>query len=125
MAISRWLGPFGVLALMAVLFGVDGGLVTAQQPNQNYQFKSMRLDDGERLVLRLNQKSGETWANHTSTPTAWVKVTDDGVPPEGNYEIILLEGKEKGGWWAMRADRKSGRAWHLTTGKWVEIRLAK
>lgn len=104
--------------LSASTAGADAGA------RPTFEIRQLRVENGQREIVKFNTETGETWSNWTSSPPQWSKVPENGPVPSGDYDILLLNGPDKDTTWGIRFDRKSGRTWNFGANGWTEFKDA-
>jgi hypothetical protein len=85
-----------------------------------FVIRQVRTDAGERIVIRLNPLTGESWSNRTTGGTDWTKIAEpEAQLPLGNYDVLLLPGRDKDTFWTLRYDRVTGKTWSWTSDGWA------
>jgi len=104
-------------------FGNVGGVSAADTEAQPlFEIRQLRVENGQREVVRFNVKTGESWSNWTSSPPEWTKITETGPVPVGDYDVLLLNGPDKDTTWGIRFDKKSGKTWNFGGSGWAEFK---
>ncbi len=107
----------GAAQLDAVMAQLTG-LATDLQPvvTGAYRMSSAYSAQGDWLVVRYDQVSGESWLAQTGQ---WIPLEETEFLPAGDYEISVLRAdQDKKGYVALRMDRLSGDSWWLNGKRW-------
>ena len=66
-------------------------------------------------TYRLDTITGQTW---TVNETALDRIKESGPLPEGNFDLEVVPVKGDREHWVVRIDRKTGRMWYASEGRW-------
>ncbi len=85
-----------------------------------YKCLLITVSEDHYASVRYNLKTGKSWRLDEGV---WVEVTEDGIPPASNYEVVITPLPND--FAAIRYDKASGIAWKMVKGKWVSCKEVK
>jgi hypothetical protein len=104
---------FGYLLLATGMFLADRPLRADEA--MPYAFRLIKpTGEAEPTAIRFHRTRGDVWVSSKLTGT-WKLVHDAQQLPEGDYDVRVVAGINT--WYALRADKVSGRSWWLTEGE--------
>jgi len=104
-----------------MVYVTEAGAVAAVQGPSNFEIRWGLHADGSRSTFRFSPYRGTAWrllfANNRSF---WRPLRDSETLPLGDYDIRLLEAKDKGAW-IIRINRRTGKTWELVDDEWLAV----
>lgn len=115
---------FGIMPALAALLLLGSTQAAFAEEAPHFKIIQERSGGGDRQVVKFNTKTGEAWSNWTTSAPEWSKIAETGPIPQGDYEVLLLTGKNADSNWGLRFDKITGRTWNFGPNGWQEFKEA-